>query len=113
MLTPEDQTECMSYLPKFDIVHDRSDSDTTPPTPRLVDGFFEKNSALQEDMRAFQVLFDRELKLTIQSDLSEGQYQSSYLQRAASARGMRLKGDFDKWKVRLSCFLVLIIGRSV
>jgi hypothetical protein len=57
MLTPEDQAECMSHLPMFDIVSDKSNSDTTPSKPRVVDSFFEKNRALQDDMRTFQVIF--------------------------------------------------------
>lgn len=63
MLTPEDQAECMSYLPTLDIVFDKNDTDTTSPETRLRDGFFEKNSSLQDDIRTFQVSSNNEVVL--------------------------------------------------
>jgi hypothetical protein len=47
----------MSHLPSSDVVADNNamqDSDGTV-TLKLVDGFFEGNISLQDDMRAFQV----------------------------------------------------------
>ena len=57
MLSPDDQAECMSQLPSFDVVWDHSGTgnDVTSFQPKLVDGFFEKNHSLQEDIRALQV----------------------------------------------------------
>ena len=57
LLPPEDQAECISHLPPFDVATDNNavqDSDCTVRL-KLVDGFFEKNISLQGDMRAFQV----------------------------------------------------------
>lgn len=34
-----------------------------------------------------------------QDDLREGRFQKSYLERAATAREKRARGDFDSWKV--------------
>jgi hypothetical protein len=65
MLSPEDRVECASHLPKSDLktmatspeeqssMIDTIAVDTSGVT--LVDGFFEKNVALQDDMRTFQV----------------------------------------------------------
>ena len=58
MLSPDDQAECMSHLPSFDVVWDLSKNgdDVIALQPlKLVDGFFEKNLSLQEDSRTFQV----------------------------------------------------------
>ena len=57
MLSPDDQAECMSHLPSFDVMWDLSKNtdDVIASQPKLVDGFFEKNLSLQEDIRTFQV----------------------------------------------------------
>jgi hypothetical protein len=57
ILSPDDQAECMSHLPSFDVVWDLSKNgdDIIASQPQLVDGFFEKNLSLQEDIRTFQV----------------------------------------------------------
>jgi hypothetical protein len=57
MLSPDDQAECMSHLPSFDVVwdHSKNGDDVIASQPKLVDGFFEKNLSLQEDIRTFQV----------------------------------------------------------
>ena len=57
MLTPEEQTDCMSHLPSLDIIHPggQTDTDGAGPAGKLVDGFFEANAFLQDDIRQFQV----------------------------------------------------------
>jgi hypothetical protein len=57
MLSPDDQAECISHLPSFDVVwdHSKNGDSVTTSQPKLVDEFFEKNPSLQEDIRAFQV----------------------------------------------------------
>jgi hypothetical protein len=57
MLSPDDQAECMSHLPSFDVVWDvsKTGDDVSASQPKLVNGFFEKNLSLQEDIRTFQV----------------------------------------------------------
>lgn len=58
MLSPDDQAECISHLPSFDVVwdHSKNGDSVTTSQPKLVDEFFEKNPSLQEDIRAFQVI---------------------------------------------------------
>lgn len=65
MLSPEDRVECASHLPKSDLktsVQNPGELTSMGDTiavdalgVTLVDGFFEKNVALQDDMRTFQV----------------------------------------------------------
>lgn len=57
MLSAEDQAECLTYLPSFDIVFGHGETrDRSSTFPKLADGFFEKNVSLQEDIRTFQVM---------------------------------------------------------
>jgi len=57
MLSPEDQAECMSHLPSFDVVWDHGEpgDGVTTSQSELVNGFFEKSLSLREDIRTFQV----------------------------------------------------------
>jgi hypothetical protein len=65
MLSSEDRVECASHLPKSDLktmaasLEEQSSMEDTiaidPLGFTLVDGFFENNVALQDDMRTFQV----------------------------------------------------------
>jgi hypothetical protein len=65
MLSPEDRVECASHLPKSDLktmptsLEEQSAMEDTIAVDTLgvalVDGFFENNAALQDDMRTFQV----------------------------------------------------------
>jgi hypothetical protein len=47
----------MSHLPSVDLlrVNDQSEESLDSNSTDLVDGFFERNSRLQNDLRAFQV----------------------------------------------------------
>jgi Asx homology domain len=111
MLSPDEQAECISHLPSLDLVY--SHEENGGQQPKLVDSFFANNTSLQEAIRTFQVTsFLWPHAKCIQEDLSEGRFQSSYLQRAALARERRLRGDFDKWKV-VSTACSLTQGRSV
>jgi hypothetical protein len=57
MLSPEDQAECMSHLPSLDVVASGGETEMNDAAPpgKLVDGFFDGNTFLQEDIRQFQV----------------------------------------------------------
>lgn len=57
MLSPEDQAECLSHLPPFDVITKdcRSGIESCGPSLKLREGFFEKNAALLDDLRTFQV----------------------------------------------------------
>ena len=57
MLSPEDQAECLSHLPPFDVITGDSPSgnERCSPSLKLREGFFEKNAALLDDLRTFQV----------------------------------------------------------
>jgi hypothetical protein len=57
MLSPEDQAECMSHLPSLDIVSSGGEQEMNGAAPpaKLVDGFFDGNAFLQDDIRQFQV----------------------------------------------------------
>jgi hypothetical protein len=115
MLSPEDRAECMSHLPSFDVVTDDDavqDMDGIVAL-KLVDGFFEKNGSLQDDMRGFQVSSIIKQSLCSQSDLGTGRFQSTFLKRAANARKKRLRGDFDIWKARLTLQALLTPGRPI
>ena len=58
MLAPEDQRECISHLPPFDISQYDHLPDDWNAEPRLAAGLFENNASLQEDLRVFQVEHD-------------------------------------------------------
>jgi len=72
MLSPEDRAECASHLPKWDLKRSNGQTSGDRQTDtgdlkgvdenlefsedtELVDGFFERNVALHDDMRTFQV----------------------------------------------------------
>jgi len=62
MLSAEEQAECLSYLPSFDLVWGSGKAeDPSSTTPKLVDGFFEKNLSLQGDIRTFQVFIPSQI----------------------------------------------------
>ena len=60
MLSAEDQAECMTHLPSFDVIREDTNGEggsngEAPAGLRLVKGFFERNSALNADVQNFQV----------------------------------------------------------
>jgi len=102
MLSSEDQAECLSHLPPLDVVcnEDVNGSKGRTLTYKPVEGFFEKNTALLDDIRTFQAsLLNLVGLIVIQNDLGDGRFESSFLNRASVARERRLRGEFDKWKV--------------
>lgn len=80
LLTPEDQSECISMLPKVDKIVGHNGQETIRPD------FFNHNVFLQESMREFQ---DR---------LAAGHLMPSYLKKTKKATADRLAGKADAYK---------------
>jgi len=66
MLTQEDRIECMTHLSPSNIVVAQENGTGASTRPeRLVEGFFEQNSGLHEDIRSFQVNLCKDRNLNI------------------------------------------------